>query len=232
VVQDHVASTDTGQKNPSPVAPTCKDGSECQNADPFGYLKEEQKLSLNEPFGNTQVPIGSVGFSAWQDKPWSINVLPRQYVLTSVVGTDENERQYFYNKFQVKVDNKTYDLQITQAQTTQVYPSPKFSFWNPRAFVGMDAGVSLGNPIRADFVPSVDVGLMSYGRYKTSPDFSILQLGVGYGIQSRQPEFILTPFAYNIAKHIPLMDNTYLGPSVMITPNGQFSIMAGIRVGL
>lgn len=232
VVEDHVSSTGTGQKNTNPTTPTCKDGSECTGADPFGYQKNEQKLTLTEPFGNTQVPIGDVGFSAWQDKPWSLNVLPRQYSITSVVGTDENERQYFYNKFQVKVGDKTYDLQIAQAQTTQVYPSPKFSWWNPRLFLGMDAGVNFGSPIRAEFAPNVGLGLMSYGRYKTTPDFSILEIGGGYAMQSKRFQFMLTPFSYNIGRHIPFMNNTYVGPSIGLSPQGDFSVMAGIRVGL
>jgi hypothetical protein len=234
VVADNVGSTGAGKTNPTPTSPVCKDGSACQNADPFGYMKTEQKLTLNEPFGSTQVPIGSVGFSAWQDKPWSIDVLPREYVLNTVVGLDENQRQYFYNKFSVSVDGKTYSLPITQAKTEQVYPMAKFSWWNPRLFLGADGGLTLSNPLKGDFVPNVDVGFMSYGKYKNNPDFSILELGVGYAVVNKNPEFILTPITYNVGKHVPLglMNNTYLGPSVMLTTRGAFSIMAGIRVGL
>lgn len=223
VVADNVGSTGTGKTNPIPVT----------SPDPFGYMKTEQKLALNEPFGTVQVPIGSVGFSAWQDKPWSIDVLPRQYVLNTVVGLDENQRQYFYNKFVVKVDGKSYSLPITQAQTEQVFPTAKFSFWNPRLFLGMDGGMNV-TALRGEFAPSVDLGIMSYGKYKNVPDFSVLELGVGYGMVSKNVQFLLTPFTYNVGKHIPLglMNNTYLGPSVMISPNGNFSVMAGIRVGL
>lgn len=233
VVVDHVASTGTGQTNTTPTTAVCKDGSECQNADPFGYMKTEQKLTLNEPFGTTQVPIGGVGFSAWQDKPWSIDVLPREYVVNTVVGTDENQRQFFYNKFSVKVNNKTYDLPITQAKTEQVYPMPKFSFWNPRLFIGMDAGLDL-TTLHGDFVPNVGVSFMSYGKYKNIPDFSILEAGIGYGMESKNVQFVLTPVTYNVGKYIPLglMNNTYLGPSVMVSPQGDFSVMAGLRVGL
>lgn len=223
VVADNVGSTGTGKTNPTPVT----------QPDPFGYMKTEQKLTLNEPFGNVQVPIGSVGFSAWQDKPWSIDVLPREYVLNTVVGLDENQRQYFYNKFSVKVDGKTYSLPITQAKTEQVYPTAKFSWWNPRLFLGMDGGLNVTS-LRGDFVPNIDVGFMSYGKYKNNPDFSILELGIGYGVSSKITQFVLTPFTYNVGKHIPLglMNNTYLGPSVMLSPHGDFSVMAGVRVGL
>lgn len=223
VVAENVGSTGTGKPNPTPVT----------SPDPFGYMKTEQKLSLIEPFGNVQVPIGSVGFSAWQDKPWSINVLPREYVLNTVVGLDENQRQYYYNKIVVKVDGKTYSLPITQAQTQQVYPKATFSLWNPRLFLGMDGGINVTS-LRGEFVPNIDLGIMSYGRYKNNPDFSILEVGAGYGMVSKNVQFILTPFTYNVGKHIPLglMNNTYLGPSVAVTPNGDFSIMAGLRVGL
>lgn len=223
VVADNVGSSGTGKTNPTPVT----------TPDPYGYMKTEQKLALNEPFGNVQVPIGSVGFSAWQEKPWSINVLPRQYILNTVVGLDENQRQYFYNKFVVKVDGKTYSIPIDTAQTEQVYPKAKFSFWNPRLFLGMDGGLNVTS-LHGDFVPNVDLGIMSYGRYKNVPDFSILGLGVGYGMVSKDVQFILTPVTYNVGKHIPLglMNNTYLGPSVMVSPNGDFSVTLGARVGL
>lgn len=231
VKTDHVASTSTEVKNPNPTLPTCKDGTPCPNVDPYGYLTKQQNLKLTEPFGDVNVPIGEVGFSSWQDKPWSVNISPREYQLVTVVGEDENQRQYFYNKFKIKSDGKEYDVKIATSQSVQEYPAAKFSFWNPRLFLGIDGGINF-HAIKGEFAPTLNLGVMSYGRYKTQPDFSILQLGVGYGTVSHRVQFLLTPFAYNIGKHLPLMNNLYLGPSIMISPNGDISVMGAIRVGL
>jgi hypothetical protein len=228
---DHIASTTTTNTNPNPILPTCKDGTICPNVDTFGYLTKQQNLKLTEPFGKDQVPIGEVGFSAWQDKPWSLNISPRQYQLVTVVGEDENQRQYYYNKFSVKVDGKDYDVKISTSQTKQEYPTAKFSFWNPRLFLGVDGGINL-YAVEGEFAPSLSIGIMSYGRYKTQPDFSILQFGFGYGVISDDLEFVFTPFAYNVGKHLPLTNNLYLGPSIMVAPNGDIAVMGAIRVGL
>jgi hypothetical protein len=209
--------------NPNPIDPA--------NPDPYGYMSKQQQLALNEDFGTVKVPFGSVGFSAWQKDPWNYDVKSREYHLNTVVGTDENQRQYYYNKFVVKVDGKDYEVPIKTATTSQVYPTAKFSWWNPRLFVGADGGVNISQG-KGEFTPSASIGIMSYGRYKTQPDFSILEVGAGYGTVSKKAQLVITPITYNIGKHIPLMNNTYIGPSLSIGAGGDISLMGGIRVGL
>jgi len=219
-VVGNLPSSSTGAVNPTPTT-----------IDTYGYLKNAQLLNLHEDFSGTPVPIGQVGFSAWQQNPWNINVSPRAYKVTNVIGTDDNQRTYVYNKFVVTVDNKDYEVKIAKAETKQEYPTAKWSWWNPRLFIAADGGVNVSK-VKGEFTPSLNLGIMSYGQYKTSPDFSVLQVGVGVGVVSQRPQFILTPGAYNIGKHIPLMNNTYIAPSVSVSTDGSFSVMAGLRVGL
>jgi hypothetical protein len=228
----NLPSTSTGPSNPKPPAPvTCKDGTPCPNTDPFGYLTKQQNLALNEDFGTLKVPFGSVGFSAWQQSPWSIDIKPRDYHVSTVIGTDENQRMSVYNKFVVEVDGKKYDVPIKTATTEQVYPDAKFSWWNPRAFLGANGSVGV-NPVQGEFTPSLSLQIMSYGRYKTQPDFSVLQAGVGYGTVSKRPQVVVTPFAYNIGKHIPFMNNTYIGPVISVGTDGNVFLGGGLSVGL
>lgn len=222
-VVTHVPTTPGPVVNPNPVDPS--------NPDPFGYQKQQQTLALNEDFTSVKVPIGTVGFSAWQKEPWNIDIKGRQYKLATVVGTDENQRSYFYNKFTVTVDNKDYVVPITSATTEQVYPTAKMSWFNPRLYLGVDGAVGL-SPVQGEFTPDINVQIMSYGKYKTQPDFSILQVGAGYGTVSKRPELIVTPVSYNIGQHIPLMNNLYLGPSIAVGTDGNVFIGGGLRVGL
>lgn len=219
----NVPTTSTGPSNPNPVDP--------KNPDPNGYLSKQQNLDLNEDFSGTKVPIGQIGFSAWQKDPWSVNILPREYHVVNVLGTDENQRTYVYNKVTIKAGDKDYDVKITKAQTEQEYPEAKWSWFNPRLYAGADGGVNVG-AVKGEFTPSVNVSIMSYGRYKTQPDFSILGVGVGYGTVSKNAQLVVTPFAYNVGQHIPLMNNTYIGPSIQVGSNGDVSLMGGIRIGL
>lgn len=219
----HIPTT-PGPVNPNPVDP--------KNPDPYGYMKAQQNLALNEDFGSVKVPFGTIGFSAWQQKPWSIDIPQRDYNVATVVGTDENQRQYFYNKFSMTTGGKTYDIPIKSATTKQEYPSPKWSWWNPRLLMGLDGGVNITN-VKGEFTPSVSVGIMSYGQYKTTPDFSILEVGVGYGTVNKTAQVVVTPVAYNIGKNLfsPLMNNTYIGPSLQIGTDGSIGAGAGVRVG-
>lgn len=209
--------------DPHPIDPN--------NPDPYGYLSHQQNLQLNESFDNVQVPLGQVNFSAWKEKPWGLDLLPRQYNLVNVIGLDENQRSYVYNKFSVQVDGKTYDLKIQSAQTQQVYPESKFSWWNPRLFLGVDAGVSL-TPFQPALTPSLDLGIMSYGRYLNQPDWVFLSAGLGYNIIDHNLQLLITPATYNIGKDLPLINNTYIGPSLGLETNGNISVMLGVKVGL
>lgn len=203
----------------------------CPNADPFGYRANTQTLTLNEEFGTTKVPLGDVGFSAVAAAPWSINLLPRQYKSVTVLGTDENQRTLAYNKFTVNVNNKDYDLTVNTSQIQQVYPDPKFTLWNPRLYLGFDGGVNV-NSLTGSAGPNLNLQVMSYGKYKTQPDFSILQVGAAYDMVAQKPAAILTPFSYNVGQHLPLMNNLYVGPSIQLNTAGNLSATLGIRVGL
>jgi hypothetical protein len=236
-VATNLPSTGTGTANPNHVNPTvvtCPSGGTvtCPNADPFGYQNAQQKFALNEQFSTLKVPIGEVSFSAWQQNPWSVNISPRQYNVISVIGTDENQRVYVDNKFTVKVADKTYTLPITTAKTEQVYPSAKVSWWNPQLYGGADGGMSLNKfpNIQGEFTPSLDFGFITYGKYKTRPDFSFAQVGVGFGTVSKQVMFNITPVAYNLGNVLPLIHNTYVAPSLHISTDGAVLGMLGLRL--
>lgn len=233
----NIPSSNQGPSNPTPPTPVtvpCPNGGNvtCPNTDPFGYQKEQQNLALNEEFSNVKVPIGSVGFSAWQNAPWSVNITPREYKSASVIGTDENQKMYVYNQLSVTVDGKDYQLPIKTATTKQTSPSPSWSWWNPRLLMGLDGGVNISH-VQGEFTPSVNVGIMSYGQYKTTPDFSILEVGAGYGTVNKTAQLVVTPVSYNIGKNLfsPLMNNTYVGPSLSINTDGSLGANLGLRVG-
>lgn len=213
----------TPNPSPTPIDPS--------NPDPFGYQKNRQFLDVAEKFDNVMVPFGQVGFSAWQKNPWDYNILPRQYVVTNVIGTDPNQRYYVYNKFSVNVGDKTYDLKISSSKTLEEYPTASWSFFNPRLYLGMDGGINLSS-VRGEVSPTLSIGSISYGKFINQPDISVLQVGAGYGIDARKLDFSLTPFMYNIGNHIPLTRNLYTGPSIHINTSGDISLMAGIKVGL
>ena len=231
-VSNHIASSHIGPANPTPTA---------NPIDTYGYLAKAQLLDINETFGTTIVPFGQVGFSAWQQAPWNINIKPREYKVTNVIGTDENQRTYVYNTFSVKVDNKDYDVKITSSETKQELPEAKWCFWCPQLFLSASGGVSIqttpplpgsGSIVSGQFIPSVNFGFINRGMYKTQPEWSFAQIGLGVGVVDRRPELVVVPAAWNIGQKVPFIKNTYLAPSLAVGTSGSIAIMAGFVIGL
>lgn len=228
----NIPSTGTGPSNPNPVTPgTCQDG-KCPNPDPYGYTQKQQNIALTEKFGTTEVPIGTVGFSAWQPSPWNFEIKGREYKVDTVVGTDENQREYFYNKFSVGVDGKTYEIPIKTATTKQVIPEAKISWWNPMVFLTAGGSVNTtGTPAWGDFNIGATFGFISWGRYKTNPTLSIMQVGIGANVVDKQPAVIINPINFNLGTVIPFIHNTYIGPSIQLD-FPQFRFMVGGNLSL
>lgn len=203
----------------------------CPNPDQYGYLKNTQNLHLDEEFANNDnVPIGDVSFNASSAKPWGVNVLPREYSAVTTLGVDQDQKYTAYNNFSIKVSGKTYPITVTNAQLIQQFPTAHFTF-KPRLHLGIDGGINV-NAIQGEVTPNVSLGVIGYGVYRTQPDISILQVGVGYGLVSKNMQVTLMPISYNIGSKIPLFSNLYIGPTVSMDIKGAFTVGAGIRVGL
>ena len=224
---NNISSTSTTPNtNPSTVA----------GNDPYGYQKNIQNLHLNEEFADkTQVPIGDVSFDASKPAPWGINIQPREYQSTTTLGVDENEHYTAYNNFSINVAGKNYPLTITNSKLVQQFPDAKFYF-NPRLFITAGGGVDIGHlpAVDGSFNVGGTIQVFSYGKSKKNPDISILQVGAGY--QSNKNEFtaMINPVSFNIGSVVPtggLINNTFIGPSVQITPSGSVYVGGNISIG-
>lgn len=198
--------------------------------DKYGYLSSTQKLELKEPIGEEQVPVGSVEFKAWKEKPWSAEIVPREYSSTTVLSRNEEGRAIVNNKFQVKVGETTYEIPITQGEVAEVFPDSEFRF-NPRLFVAIDGGIYFNN-VRGEITPNLQMSLFSYGKTKVNADWTFLGLGVGYATQENNLAFILSPVRYNISNFIPFTENLFFGPSLTLDLSGNVAILGGIGVRL
>lgn len=210
--------------NPTPISV------DLTNPDPFGYLSNRQVLRLTEPFGDVNVPFGETGFSAWKDRPWDLNVLPRQYRVTNVLGMDEDGRHYVYNKFSIDVDGQTYNIDINEVKIVEEFPQPKFRF-SPRLYAGFDGGAYVTTP-SGTFNPNIQLAIFSYGKIKPDPDWTFLGIGLGYEVVQDRFNFVLTPVNYNIGHHLPFVNNIFLGPTVSADLKGDVAAMIGLHFGL
>lgn len=201
-----------------------------KNPDPFNYSLNEQIFNVNEFAGDVTVPFGTVGFSSWKKDPWSFNYTKRQYFSSTVVGVDEDGRNYYYNKFYIEVDGKRYDLKISEAKSVEVFPEAKFRFY-PRLYAGIDGGAYL-NFVGGEVTPNLQLFLFSHGKTKPDPNWIFLGLGGGYGVVQNNFNFTISPLAYNVAHHLPFVDNIFIGPSLSLDVKANYAIMLGLRFGL
>jgi hypothetical protein len=243
------SSGSTPSGSPEPVATVNCNGNQvnCPTIDPYGYLSKQQQLNLNENFpaptatAGSQataiiVPIGQVGFTASQAQPWSVNIAPRAYNLTTTLGTknDDTGQQVAYNQLTITESGKNYNVPISSNNFVQQVPTPKFNFWNPRLSFGVEGGINV-DAVKGEVVPNIGLSLMSYGVPNNSnPDWAILGVGAGFGTVSKDVQISVAPFSYNLGTVFkPLVRDLYVGPTMDIDPlNGNLTFGAGIHVGL
>lgn len=198
--------------------------------DPYSYQKNKQTLDLVEPFGKTNVPIGSVGFSAWQKNPWNLAINQRVYSATNVLGQDEDGKTYTYSRFAVTTGGKTYNIDITDAKLVEELPQAKFRF-SPRLYLGVGLGTLISQP-QFELVPNLELVLFSRGLNSVYPTWTFLGVGMGYSINANHVQFLMSPVSYNVGQYIPFMKNLYVSTDVGLNMHGEFSILGGIKVGL
>lgn len=234
--QTNIGSTTTipkpGETTPGPTV-TCPEGTEveCPNPDKYNYLKTTQKLELTEPFSNkVSIPWGNVSFSAWREKPWDLEIYPRKYSVVSVIARNKEGRLFVYNKFYIESLGEKFPVEIADSKLLEEYPTSSFNL-NMRPYLGLDVGTHL-NPVRWELTPNLQVSFFSYGKTLTEPEWTFLGLGLGYETQSDVIGFVVSPVSYNVAKHLPLVENVYVGPTIGVTTSGDFSVLGGLRVGL
>lgn len=231
----NLPSSSVGPANPNPPKPVtenCPNGGTvtCPNSDPFGYTKAPQNLTLNEKFGTLSVPFGQSTFDASKVDPWSLITFQREYVVTNVIGTDQNQKATVYNKFAIKVNGQTYTAPVTTATTETIIPTASWSF-NPKLHLGVDTGIDVTH-LGAAVTPNATVQVLSYGTDKVQPDLSVLQVGGGYNTVTRVPELVIRPVSFNIGKHIPLMSNLFVGPSLQLGTDGNVILGLGLHTSL
>lgn len=206
----------------------CDDGKELK-CPGEKYLRNRQVLALEEPFLRQNVPVGEVGFSAWKANPWDKYIYPREYSSITVISRDENDRINVHNKLHITANGEKYSIPIEKAEFMQIYPKNRFRF-SPRLYLGVGAGLRF--PPAGEVTPNLQLTLFSYGKTKLNPDMTFLGLGVGYETQSQLVSFVLSPINYNLGKHLPLVNNLYIGPVISLNKDMNIGALLGISVGL
>lgn len=217
-----------------PLVLECKDGSkiDCGPLDPNGYMTNEQRLSILEPFPDgSNIPFGEVGFQAWNKKPWNLDILKRKYSVHTVIGEDDSGKKYVYNQMSIESNGKSYPLKIDSSKFVEQLPDSKFKF-SPRLYLGLSTGAIVNPEVKFEVTPAIEVAFFSYGKTVLSPDWTFLSVGLGVETQARKPALVASPVSFNVGHYLPLVSNLFIGPQIAIDTSASFSVLGGIKVGL
>lgn len=225
------ASDREGPENPT--VEKCDDG---RLVDTYGYTKKPQIKLIADM---NMAPLTEVQFNAAKKKPWSYEVYQRQYKLITAVSKKESGQLVFHHNLEYAVpekSNKTYKVNLVSSQYRQA-PAPNRMFWlNPKLDANFFAGGAVyrfaQGPGRPDNIVSlgIDVGLSlsSYGTTKIDSWFRLFRFGLGYNIERQAAQFSFAPFALNIGKFLPIIQNLYITPQAGVDTGGAITIGMGI----
>jgi len=200
--------------------------------DKWGYTKSKQELRLTEPFlDGKEMPVGTVGFSAWKQGPWDVALSPRTYESYTVGTVDEDGNRKMYSQLVVEVDGEKYKLPISKSSYAED-EAPKRWNWQflPMLTLSMGPWVKLEDGTAV--LPGGEIGLLRYGVPRQSADWTFLAFGVGYDPRVRAVAAVVTPVSYNVGKPLPLVDNMFLGPMLGVQVNGAYTVGLSLQVGL
>lgn len=231
----NLPSSATGPEHQPPVVVVpCPNGGEvaCPPNDPFGYNAKAQTIELSEPFSkDLSVPFGQSMFQAWEPKPWTLEVYPRQYSVSTVIARDENDRITTYHKFQISTRGKSYSVPIKSDIIQQSPTESKFRF-SPRIYLGVEVGARVYPTFEAEGVPNLSVAFFSVGKTKNDPAWAIAKLGIGVAVHKPAIVGVITPITYNLGHHLPLMNNLHIGPSFIVDSSPSVGVTFGVSAGL
>lgn len=171
----------------------------------------------------TEFPVAWAMFHPNQPDPsklWKTGTYPLEFDV-NIIETETEDG--IYNRYaELNIENNQmsetkgnkYPLKITRLDWAKnTIKEKKFSL-NPRLGLAME----ITNSVAA---PALDFSFASYGRTKGDMDWRILELSAG----GTSDEFIFgfSPFSWNFGKALPLIENAFIGPSVVWSTQGDVS---------
>jgi len=164
-----------------------------------------------------EFPIGYAQYrpNKDKDKRWKQGV--RDFGIgVNVIETqtkDDEWKQYVdVYATSTHTEKGVHPLPVGDVSWTRKKRTEKEWMWNPRiAFTGA--------VLESDIMPGLDLSLWSYGRTKADMDWRFF--GIGIGATSDDWWGYFFPVEYNVANHLPLVKNIFMGPFVGANADDQ-----------
>jgi predicted DNA-binding antitoxin AbrB/MazE fold protein len=198
-----------------------------------GIAGQDGRVSVSEVFQGegegVSVPLAAVKIP--EGTKYEVTVPERIYSVNTEVKV-EGKEVTANSEIKITVNDKSYTVPVkTTVSKVEVKPTSKWKL-EPSLFLGFGSSFSLSELGSVDVVPTVSASFLSYGPPTEPSRLSLLGLGVGYGLASREVQFVVHPILLNINPVVPFLKNTYISPTVSIYLNKNVSVGIGLAVAL
>jgi len=165
------------------------------------------------PVGNVYYNFGlKENQSRWTSQLFKLNLYTDIVMSEREDGTyDKVVESYIESNFIKEYAGIKHPINIKNVTWAKRKIKTKKFRWNPNLNFGLTAQTEIISPV-------VGVSLFSYGRTKVDND--LLFLNIYGGGDSSSATIGVSPIQYNIGNYLPLINNTFVGPSVGLSNQG------------
>lgn len=155
--------------------------------------------------------------------------LHQKFSLKIVKIKKENSSGYLANLSEIDNTGKIVSTGKIDSFEVSEVPAEKLTkkmfWWNPKLDIGI---AGLFNLSQATWGADVGISIATYGLTKDDVSWKFGRVGIGIN-KDTNAYINIVPAQYNIAKHLPLVSNIFVGPSYNFIPNGSSFI--GVNIG-
>jgi len=187
-----------------------------------------------------EIPIGwAIYFPNRElDKRWKTGVYPLEYH-SKIIQSEQKDGQintytevYFENNKDKASRGIEVPVKITSSEFKQLRKEGKeFFLWAPHINFTVDFGIGGFDVAGKDglpIVPGISVSVSGYGRTKRDLDWKFIELGIASTGDDTYLRF--SPFSWNIGNVLPLVSNSFIGPFVGFSTEGETMFGVGISI--
>jgi len=203
------------------------------------YFKKIMYKVKDEDGNEIEVPIAWVIYypNRELDKQWKTGVYSLDYK-AEIVQSEQKDGQlntYVKVTFENTKDKASRGIEVPVKIKSSEFKQlkqgdPEFHWWAPSLNLNLDFGLT-DFDIREEGSPifgGISLSTSGYGRTENDLTWRFIDFGISTNFETTYFKF--TPFAYNIGKSLPLIDNTFIGPFGGISTDGEAIFGIGISI--
>lgn len=160
------------------------------------------------------------------EKRWKTGTYPIEFHSKIIISENEQTshslmQAWIENNQMKETKGNRYPITVKDIEWTKRLSTNKSWSFNPRISLSMMAG-------NDDIYPALSLSWFSYGRTKGDMDWRFFPMGIG---GSGDETFMhVSLLEYNVAKHIPLIDNMFIGPYINFDSDFEKDYMMGLSI--